>query len=90
MYKEKLERKKQWTYKWEKMSKAIEKNKLTVMIKMLLWEFNSYWKFMCTKENNDKNKSNLPPSPFLNYWKTTKPKVCNLTKKNKKIKKNKS
>ena len=24
----------------------------------------SNWNIMCTGENNDKNKTNLPPSPF--------------------------
>ena len=34
------------------------------MIKILLWEFNLYWEFMCADKNNDKNKKNLhPPSP---------------------------
>ena len=56
------------------MSKAIEENKLTVMIKRILWEFKSYWKFMCTNKDYDKNKKNVPPYPsphssysFLNY-----------------------
>ena len=31
-------------------------NKLIIMIKRILWEFNLYRKFMCTEENNDKNK----------------------------------
>ena len=46
------------------MSKAIEENKLTVMIKNILWEFDLFWEFMSTDENNDKNKTNLffPPS----------------------------
>ena len=46
------------------MSKAIEENKLTAMIKNILCEFDLFWKFMCTDENNDKNKTNLflPPS----------------------------
>ena len=36
---------------------------LTVMIKRRLWEeFNSYWKFMCTDKNYDKNNKKLPPS----------------------------
>ena len=42
------------------MSKKVEENKVTVMIKRLLSEFNLYWKFMCTVENNDKKKTNLP------------------------------
>ena len=43
----------------------------------LIWEFNLYWKFMCTHKSNDKNKTNLPPPSFhssysfLNCWKTT-------------------
>ena len=45
------------------MSKAIEENELTVLIKRLLCEFSKYWKFMCTDENSDKNKRNLPLSP---------------------------
>ena len=40
------------------MSNAIEGNKLTVMIKRILWEFSLYWKFMDTGKNNDKNKTN--------------------------------
>ena len=39
------------------MSKAIEESKVTVMIKRLSREFNSYWKFVCTDENNGKNKT---------------------------------
>ena len=46
------------------MSKTIEKNKLTVTIKRFLREFSLYWTFVCTDENNDKNKTNLP-SPFF-------------------------
>ena len=42
------------------MSKALEENKLTII---LMWQFNLYWKFMCTDENNDKSKTNLPPPP---------------------------
>ena len=45
------------------MSKALEENKLTFAIKTLL-EFNLICKFMCTGENNDKKKTNLPPPPF--------------------------
>ena len=45
------------------MSKAIEENKLTVMIKNILCEFDLFWKFMCTDENNDKNKTNLFLTP---------------------------
>ena len=41
-----------------KMSKAMEKNKLTV-IKRLLWEFNLFDKFLCTDENNNENKNLL-------------------------------
>ena len=57
------------------MSKAIEENKLTVMIERPLWEFNLYWKFMCTdeKNNKDKNKTNLPiPAPVLVFLITEK------------------
>ena len=57
-------KKKQWACKWERMTKAIENNKLTVMRKRLLWECNLYWKFMFTDENNDKNKKNLHPLHF--------------------------
>ena len=28
--------------------------------KKTLWEFNLYWKFMCTDENNDIIKKNYP------------------------------
>ena len=45
--------------KWIKQQK---KKKLTIKIKKLLWEFNLYRKFMCTEENNDKNKENLHPA----------------------------
>ena len=52
------------------MNKAIEWNKMTVMIKRLLSEFSWYWKFMCTDKNNDKNKtkplsSSTPFTVFL-------------------------
>ena len=40
-------KKKQWTCQWGKMRKAIEENKLKVLINRLLWEFNIYCKFMC-------------------------------------------
>ena len=60
----KYSRKKQWKCRWEKMSKAIEDKKLTVTIKILLWEFNFYWKFRCTDKNNDKKKTNLPSLSF--------------------------
>ena len=71
-------KKKQLTCRSEKISKGIKENKLTVMTKRLLWEFNSYSKLMCTDKNNDKNKTNLPSSfhssdGFLNFWKTAKP-----------------
>ena len=46
------------------MSKAIEENNMTVTIKRLFWEFNLFWKFMCTGKNNDKSKENLPLHPF--------------------------
>ena len=64
----------------EKISKAIEEHKLTVKIKILLWEFNLYWKFMCPDENNDKKIRTPPPASstpvtvFLNCRKNTKPK----------------
>ena len=38
----KIKEKKQWNSRWEKMSKATKENKLTIMIKRLLWEFNLY------------------------------------------------
>ena len=61
------------------MGKAVEENKYKVKIKRLVWEFNLYWKFMCTDKNNDKNK-NSPSTAvygfsgfqfiFINvYWK---------------------
>ena len=40
------------------MSNAIEGNKMTVIIKRILWEFSLYLKFMDTGKNNDKNKTN--------------------------------
>ena len=80
IYKEKLKKKK-WTCRGEKLIKAVEENKLIVMIRRLLWEFNLYWKFTCADEENGKNKKNLPlPSPhplpsysFLTCLKTAKP-----------------
>ena len=81
MYKEKLNKKERRTCRWERMSKAIEENKLTVMIKRLFWRFNLCLKFMCADKNNDKNKTNIPPTllppfyycySFLNCWTTTK------------------
>ena len=56
-------KKQHWTCRWEKMSKAVEENKLTVMIRRFLWEFNLYCKFMYPNENNDKSKTSLPPPP---------------------------
>ena len=56
-------KKQHWTCRWEKMSKAVEENKLTVMIRRFLWEFNLYCKFMYPNENNDKSKTSLPPHP---------------------------
>ena len=75
-----MKNKKQWTWRLEEMSEKIEENKFTFLIKRLLLELNMYWKFMCTDENNNENKTNLP-SPltfhsrysFLNYYKKTKP-----------------
>lgn len=43
------------------MSKALEENKLAVLLKRLLREFNSYWKLMSRDDDSDKNKNNLPP-----------------------------
>ena len=43
------------------MSKALEENKLAVLLKRLLREFNSYWKLMSGDDDSDKNKNNLPP-----------------------------
>ena len=60
------------------MSKEIEENETKVTIKRPVWEFNLYWKFMCTDKYNDKNKANIAHLPFhssfsfLYYWKTTK------------------
>ena len=51
----------------KKVSKAIEENELTVMIKGLSWEFNLYWKLMCADENNNKNKTNLPQPLTLQF-----------------------
>ena len=79
----KFYRKKQWTWRWEKTSKAIE-SKLTVTIKRLFWEFDLYCNFMFTDKKNDESKKNKrtyhPTRPpfnsnysFLNCWKTTKP-----------------
>ena len=56
-------KKQHWTCRWEKMSKAVEENKLTVTIRRFLWEFNLYCKFMYPNENNDKSKTSLPPPP---------------------------
>ena len=36
--KKKWKKQQQWNSRWEKMSKATEENKLTIMIKRLLWE----------------------------------------------------
>ena len=36
--------------------KGIERNKLAVVIKWLLWEFDLYCKYMCTGKNYNKNK----------------------------------
>ena len=38
------------------MSKAIKEKKATVTIKIILWEFNLYSRFMCTDKMNYKNK----------------------------------
>ena len=46
------------------MGKAIEENKLTVIIKIILLKLNIFWKFMQAEKNNDKNKNNLPPPPL--------------------------
>ena len=40
----------------KKWVKAVEQNKLAVMIKRLLSEFNLYGKFMRKSKENDKNK----------------------------------
>ena len=34
-------------------------------MKKLVWEFNLFWEFMWTDENNEKNETNLP-SPISN------------------------
>ena len=49
-----------WNGRWEKMSKSIAKNELTVMTKRLWREINLYWKFMCTDKSDKKNKTKLP------------------------------
>ena len=46
------------------MGKAIEENKLTVIIKIILLKLNIFWKFMQAEKNNDNNKNNLPPPPL--------------------------
>ena len=46
------------------MITATAENNLIDAIKILLSEFSLSWKFMCAGENNDKNKTNLPPAPF--------------------------
>ena len=66
-YKEKLKKKSSELMDEKKVSKAIEENELTVMIKGLSWEFNLYWKFMCADENNNKNKTNLPQPLTLQF-----------------------
>ena len=58
----KIQEKKQWPCRWEKVNKTAEEKKLTIMIKKLLWEFNLYCKFMCAEENNDENKKKLNPA----------------------------
>ena len=45
------------------MSKAIEKSKQKVTIERLVWEYNLYWRLMCTDKGNDKNKTILPSPP---------------------------
>ena len=60
------------------MSKAIKGNKVAVIIKRLLWEFNLYWKFMVWTKIMIRT-TNLPLPPFhssysfFNCWKTTEP-----------------
>ena len=66
-YKEKLKKKSSELMDEKKVSKAIEENELTVMIKGLSWEFNLYWKLMCADENNNKNKTNLPQPLTLSF-----------------------
>ena len=53
LIKKNLKKKKTVKLRMRKMSRAIEDNKLAVKIKRPLWEFYSYWEFMCTDENND-------------------------------------
>ena len=60
MYKE-LKKK---TFGLERMSKAIEESKLTVLIKGIIYELDLYRKFMCMDKKYDKNKKNLPPLTF--------------------------
>ena len=69
--------KKQWKGRWEKKLKKPEENKFTVTVKMLSWEFNLNWKYVCTDQNNDKNKKTFlypihSSHNFLNWWKAIK------------------
>ena len=64
----KFYRKKQWTWRWEKTSKAME-SKLTVTIKRLFWEFDLYCNFMFTdkkmmkvKRTKELTTQPVPPS----------------------------
>ena len=80
----KFYRKKQWTWRWEKTSKAME-SKLTVTIKRLFWEFDLYCNFMFTdkkmmkvKRTKELTTQPVPPSTpitvflivekLLNLW----------------------
>ena len=64
MHKEKLKKKNSEIPDEKKMITATAENNLIDAIKILLSEFSLSWKFMCAGENNDKNKTNLPPAPF--------------------------
>ena len=65
----KLKKEKKRNCRWEKMSKAIEENKLKVTIKTLWWEFNLDWELICTDKNNHKNKTNfLLPLPLQSQF----------------------
>ena len=80
----KFYRKKQWTWRWEKTSKAME-SKVTVTIKRLFWEFDLYCNFMFTdkkmmkvKRTKELTTQPVPPSTpitvflivekLLNLW----------------------
>ena len=55
----KLLRKETMNLQIRKTSWKIEENKLTVFMKIILWELRMYSKFTFTYRNNDKNKTNF-------------------------------